>query len=143
MDADIRILTVEKDGEDGLIVRFSDGTLGAYVVEELLELRPCRNLLKEPGIDRSRLAPNSAHRSAAPGCLHSGEAAGSVERIMHSTGRRKGVGLFNVHAAGLADRRGRTGDLRSTWGVVAPTPNAWFPKFALEQARLGNPRLLP
>ena len=29
------------------------------------------------------------------------------------------------------------------WGVVAPAPNAWFPKFALEQARRANPRLLP
>ena len=26
--------------DDGLIVAFSDGTTGAYVVEELLELRP-------------------------------------------------------------------------------------------------------
>jgi hypothetical protein len=48
MDADTRILMVEKDGEDGLIVRFSDGTLSAYVVEELLELRPCREPVEEP-----------------------------------------------------------------------------------------------
>ena len=38
----IRILTTECDGDDGLIVTFSDGTTGAYVVEELLELRPFR-----------------------------------------------------------------------------------------------------
>lgn len=38
----IRILTTEFDGDDGLIVTFSDGTTGAYVVEELLELRPIR-----------------------------------------------------------------------------------------------------
>jgi hypothetical protein len=38
----IRILTTENDGDDGLIVTFSDGTTGAYVVEELLELRPVR-----------------------------------------------------------------------------------------------------
>ena len=36
----IRILTVERDGEDGLIVTFSDGTTAGYVTEELLELRP-------------------------------------------------------------------------------------------------------
>jgi hypothetical protein len=42
MSNDIKILSVEKDGEDGLIVAFSDGTTGAYVVEELLALRPCR-----------------------------------------------------------------------------------------------------
>ena len=44
---EIRILSVEKDGEDGLIVAFSDGTTGAYVVEELLALRPCRQHGKE------------------------------------------------------------------------------------------------
>jgi hypothetical protein len=38
----IQILTAEPDGDDGLIVTFSDGTTGAYVAEELLELRPHR-----------------------------------------------------------------------------------------------------
>lgn len=38
----IRILTTDLDGDDGLIVTLSDGTTGAYVVEELLELRPFR-----------------------------------------------------------------------------------------------------
>ena len=38
----IRILTAEPDGDDGLIVTFSDGTTAGYVVEELLDLRPCR-----------------------------------------------------------------------------------------------------
>lgn len=42
----IRILTTEPDGDDGLIVTFSDGTTGAYVVEELLELRPYRERVK-------------------------------------------------------------------------------------------------
>jgi hypothetical protein len=37
-----RILKVEKDGEDGLFVMFSDGTTAGYVVEELLGLRPRR-----------------------------------------------------------------------------------------------------
>ena len=48
MPNDIQILSVEKDGEDGLIVAFSDGTTGAYVVEELLTLRPCRQQSKKP-----------------------------------------------------------------------------------------------
>lgn len=39
---DIRILTVEREDDEGLIVSFSDGTTAGYVVEELLELRPCR-----------------------------------------------------------------------------------------------------
>lgn len=38
----IQILTVELDGEDGLLVTFSDGTTAGYVTEELLELRPHR-----------------------------------------------------------------------------------------------------
>jgi hypothetical protein len=38
----IQILTAERDGEDGLLVAFSDGTSAGYVAEELLELRPCR-----------------------------------------------------------------------------------------------------
>jgi hypothetical protein len=38
----IQILTVERDGEDGLLVAFSDGTIAGYVAEELLELRPFR-----------------------------------------------------------------------------------------------------
>ena len=47
------ILSVERDGEDGLIVTFSDGTLGAYVAEELLELRPVR----EQSDDLGRQSP--------------------------------------------------------------------------------------
>jgi hypothetical protein len=43
----LRILSVKPDGEDGLIVAFSDGTTGAYVIEELLELRPCREIDRE------------------------------------------------------------------------------------------------
>lgn len=42
MDALIKILKVEVDGDDGLIVTFSDETVAGYVVEELLELRPNR-----------------------------------------------------------------------------------------------------
>jgi hypothetical protein len=38
----IRMLTVEREGEDGLIVTFSDGTTAGYVTEELLGLRPFR-----------------------------------------------------------------------------------------------------
>ena len=41
-DTGVRILTAEREDPDGLIVTFSDGTTGAYVVEELLELRPFR-----------------------------------------------------------------------------------------------------
>jgi len=41
----IRLLNVELDGDDGVLVNFSDGTTGAYVAEELLELRPFRELL--------------------------------------------------------------------------------------------------
>ena len=55
----IRILSVEQDDIDGLIVTFSDGTMGAYVAEELLELRPYRELAHKPG------GQNSVARSIA------------------------------------------------------------------------------
>jgi hypothetical protein len=48
MDEKIEILEVEKDGADGVIVTFSDGTIGGYVVEELLLLRPTRERIKTP-----------------------------------------------------------------------------------------------
>lgn len=42
MTDEIQMLAVELDGKDGLIVTFSDGTTGGYVIEELLKLRPVR-----------------------------------------------------------------------------------------------------
>jgi hypothetical protein len=42
-----RIVTAELQGEYGLIVTFTDGTEDAYTVEELLELRPCRDLVRK------------------------------------------------------------------------------------------------
>jgi hypothetical protein len=47
MSTETHIVKVEKDGEDGVIVTFSDGTLGGYVVEELLDLRPIREEVKK------------------------------------------------------------------------------------------------
>jgi hypothetical protein len=48
MPEPIRIVTVELDGEDGLLVTFSDGTVAGYVAEELLELRPFRERVRLP-----------------------------------------------------------------------------------------------
>jgi hypothetical protein len=42
MEVLAKIIRVEIEGDDGLIVTFSDATEAAYVVEELLELRPHR-----------------------------------------------------------------------------------------------------
>lgn len=39
-----RIMKVEIDGDDGLVATFSDGTTAGYVVEELLALRPHREI---------------------------------------------------------------------------------------------------
>ena len=47
MSTETQIDKVEKDGEDGVIVTFSDGTTCGYVVEELLDLRPIREKVKE------------------------------------------------------------------------------------------------
>jgi hypothetical protein len=46
MNSEIHLLAVELDGRDGLILTFSDGTTGGYVIEELLELRPVRERVK-------------------------------------------------------------------------------------------------
>lgn len=43
---EIHLLAVELDGKDGLVVTFSDGTTGGYVIEELLLLRPIRERVK-------------------------------------------------------------------------------------------------
>ena len=50
----IHILTTERDGDDGLIVTFSDGTMGAYGVEELLELRPFRDRVETKSSAKSQ-----------------------------------------------------------------------------------------
>jgi hypothetical protein len=52
----IEVSGVEKDDGDGLIVTFSDGTIGAYVAEELLELRPLRELAT-PKVESIRQEP--------------------------------------------------------------------------------------
>lgn len=49
----VRIISVELDGNDGVLVHFSDGSIAGYVVEELLELRPARE-----GDPQIRLRPN-------------------------------------------------------------------------------------
>jgi len=49
MDTTTRILKIEMDSDDGFIVTFSDKTTAGYVVEELLELRPVRECLKNLG----------------------------------------------------------------------------------------------
>ena len=48
MAEDTRIVSAKLEGEYGLIVTFTDGTEDAYTVEELLELRPCRDLVRKP-----------------------------------------------------------------------------------------------
>ena len=60
MEEKILILTTERDGDDGLIVTFSDGTTGAYVAEELLELRPYRERVE------TRQAENKPVRTLSP-----------------------------------------------------------------------------
>ena len=46
MEMGIQILAVELDGDDGIMVTFSDGTTGGYVIEELLDLRQVRERVK-------------------------------------------------------------------------------------------------
>jgi hypothetical protein len=48
----IKIVSIERDGEDGILVTFSDGTTAGYVAEELIELRPKRERVRS-----NRIAP--------------------------------------------------------------------------------------
>jgi hypothetical protein len=50
MEDIVRLLAAELDGDDGLVVTFSDGTTDAYVAEELLELRPYRERLRSKNL---------------------------------------------------------------------------------------------
>jgi hypothetical protein len=61
MEDEIRILDVESDAGDGVIVTFSDGTIGGYVVEELLELRPYREPIRKQYANR---APSGSEECA-------------------------------------------------------------------------------
>lgn len=42
----VQIVDVERYASEGIVVTFSDGTRAAYVVEELLELRPHREPIR-------------------------------------------------------------------------------------------------
>ena len=52
---DFRIIEVELDNDDGVLVTFSDETIAGYVVEELLSLRPYR----DPVLGFPRAGPSS------------------------------------------------------------------------------------
>jgi hypothetical protein len=56
----IRILTLERDSHDGVIVTFSDGTTAGYVVEELLDLRPQREPIRRPRMARGIFKDDSS-----------------------------------------------------------------------------------
>jgi hypothetical protein len=70
MPEQIRIVTVERDSDDGLVVTFSDGTTGAYVVEELIELRPARELIRKPTAPKA-VALNADSLMGTPGRMAS------------------------------------------------------------------------
>jgi hypothetical protein len=50
MSKRVRISSVELEGDESLIVRFSDGTIAGYVVEVLLALRPARDPAERPTV---------------------------------------------------------------------------------------------
>ena len=67
----VYIVKVENDDGDGVIVTFSDGTIGGYVVEELLTLRPLRERVEdnsEPDAprDTDQLVKSRARQPAKP-----------------------------------------------------------------------------
>jgi hypothetical protein len=65
----IRILNVESEDDDGLIVTFSDGTTAGYITEELLELRPFREPSESRRSDRLGSAAGLPANVTIPGSL--------------------------------------------------------------------------
>ena len=61
MQDQIRLLAVSLDGDDGVVVAFSDGTTDAFVAEELLALRPFRERSRKKLQDVSARGPNDDH----------------------------------------------------------------------------------
>jgi hypothetical protein len=66
MDDLIRIKAIEPEGDDGLIVTFSDGTTTAYVTEELLALRPHREPIELYSTSARRIQTNPLKPQNAP-----------------------------------------------------------------------------
>jgi hypothetical protein len=54
----------EQDGQDGILVTFSDGTNAGYVVKELIKLRPVREKVT---LRPSALGPVALHNLEKPG----------------------------------------------------------------------------
>jgi hypothetical protein len=57
----IHIVNVEQDGEDGILVTFSDRTIAGYVAEELIVLRPKRERVRS-----NRIVPQALGASMIP-----------------------------------------------------------------------------
>jgi hypothetical protein len=54
----IQIVNVERDGDDGILVTFSDGTIAGYIAEELIDLRPVRERVSSKLIVPGNVAPS-------------------------------------------------------------------------------------
>ena len=116
----IRILTTETDGDDGLIVTFSDETTGAYVVEELLALRPVRERSRTKCIKTIRLL--------------NGELKASGARVMKSAIQRRDPNRF---LRILEARRAQVGQKRLH---VEAVPLEAIPKLVSKNTALARPR---
>ena len=80
----IRIVNIERDGDDGILVTFSDGTIAGYVAEELIELRPVRERVRSSLIVPGNVAPSKRGLPRAiPACKSSpvGQARVAVAKV--------------------------------------------------------------
>jgi hypothetical protein len=92
----VRILTLELDSDDGLIVTFSDETTGAYVVEELLALgrigsrvpQVKRRSSPNPGVVEVATRSDASTEHIAPDPMLSCHQGGSICRPSHSLYQR-------------------------------------------------------
>lgn len=57
----VEIVEVVKDGDDGMLVTFSDGTTAGYIADELLELRPIREKLPRRQVEDGKAKRQKSH----------------------------------------------------------------------------------
>ena len=95
----------------------------ASVISKLVE----RQLVQPAGL-RARAEADREHRRPAARRLPVGQDARPVRRPVRRRGRRARLGLHGLHAAGLADHRGRPGTVRPAVGDRRPGGRRLVPR---------------
>jgi hypothetical protein len=91
----IQIVNVERDGDDGILVTFSDGTIAGYIAEELIDLRPVRERVSSKLIVPGNVAPSKRGLPRkVPACKSSPEGQARVAVARWDDAGRCGTGTM-------------------------------------------------